>query len=218
MSFEFTPHAASTGVVSCGIVVELIKNGLSHTTLGSNPSTYSDMSSTDSDSDSLYVCRSQGSRTMCHREVCPVLSCPSHLSHTPPGQCCPRCQGKLFLYIHTHLNGRFPHLSSMHEIQYASLCLCAGQRKVFDLSLGSCLFHSEVYENDTSFSLDNCTSCTCLDSTVVCRKRCSPAGSCQSDQCCPECLSYLKTEDIKYCRVKNKIYRVRIEMMFQQTG
>uniref|UniRef100_A0A667Y4K0 BMP binding endothelial regulator n=1 Tax=Myripristis murdjan TaxID=586833 RepID=A0A667Y4K0_9TELE len=129
-----------------------------------------------------------------------VVHCKNPKNH--PKKCCPTCPSE---YGTSPLNLIRCCVSEQKSSHLCSRCVC--QRKVFDLTLGSCLFHSEVYENGTSFKHDNCTTCTCKDSTVVCRRRCSQPGSCHGDHCCAECLSYVKVEEVKYCRVRNKIYR-----------
>ncbi|XP_072324756.1 BMP-binding endothelial regulator protein [Scyliorhinus torazame] len=129
------------------------------------------------------------------------------------GSCCPVCPGCEFAGHHyTEGEEFYPEGNTCIRCSCTVLlshdALFAGQRRVFDLTAGSCLFHSEVYEHGAVFSLDNCTVCVCEDSTVICRKSCSLPGTCWGRaKCCEECLSYISIDNLKICRVGNRIYR-----------
>ncbi|MGH0128459.1 UNVERIFIED_CONTAM: hypothetical protein FKN15_009248, partial [Acipenser sinensis] len=170
----------------------------------------------------------------CKRETCPQIPKDCALLVKQRGACCEKCkdcqfEGKSYNSsmkwqipskpcvtrtcqegVVTESETRCVVYCKNPTIQRGRCCLtCPGQRRVFDLLLGSCLFHSEVYENGTSFKYDNCTSCVCKNSTVVCKRKCSHSGSCHSNKelCCEPCVSYVPIEEVTFCQSGNKIYR-----------
>ncbi|XP_039192747.1 BMP-binding endothelial regulator protein isoform X2 [Crotalus tigris] len=142
-------------------------------------------------------------------------------AYKEPGMCCPTCPGCTLEGRHfsegwkdTLYTGSVSHsLMSTTPQSHAFWTVLPKmwQRKVFDLPFGSCLFHSDVYDNGASFMYDNCTKCTCRDSTVVCKKKCSPPGGCikARDECCKECISYVSPEEKKVCKFGNKVFQDR---------
>ncbi|XP_077997896.1 BMP-binding endothelial regulator protein-like [Glandiceps talaboti] len=80
---------------------------------------------------------------------------------------------------------------------------CAARRRVFDLA-NRCLFRNSLYLDAKSFVEDACTSCLCLDATVICRRETCPILDCDDydyvqGECCPKCRQHTCSfEDKEY--------------------
>uniref|UniRef100_A0A8C4Q4Z8 BMP binding endothelial regulator n=1 Tax=Eptatretus burgeri TaxID=7764 RepID=A0A8C4Q4Z8_EPTBU len=164
--------------------------------------------------DPCLTCMCKNGEVICIQEKCPELpkDCTLVIKHT--GVCCAFCKGK-----HTRAHGGLlqcvrevcPLLScpsSLHAFSGQCCPRCHGQRRVFDLRPRSCLFKSNIYTNNESFTLDSCTTCVCMDSTVVCEKRCRHGEHVCSepDTCCEECILYVQPQ--RACRMQHNTYQV----------
>ncbi|XP_078454544.1 BMP-binding endothelial regulator protein isoform X1 [Lampetra planeri] len=80
---------------------------------------------------------------------------------------------------------------------------CKGQRKVFDLPAGSCVFQAKVLDNGDVFSHGGCTSCVCKNGTVECERSCGPGVP--GDTGCEACISAVRPHSS--CTALNATYQ-----------
>ncbi|XP_066263526.1 BMP-binding endothelial regulator protein-like isoform X1 [Branchiostoma lanceolatum] len=167
---------------------------------------------------------------------------------TVPGQCCPVCKGCL-LEGRTYPDGQTftsqrdkcvsctcqegnvqckkpvcPVLSCPQTLAWTppgECCPeCRGQRKVFDLASGSCLFRSDLLDNGDAVKVDACTTCTCKvspppqESTMVCSKMTCPVKlDCDEYEprgegvCCPVCKAREPVEQYRTCEMQGLTYQ-----------
>ncbi|KAI8497804.1 hypothetical protein Bbelb_244560 [Branchiostoma belcheri] len=161
---------------------------------------------------------------------------------TLPGQCCPVCKGCLF-EGRTYPDGQTftsqrdkcvtctcqegnvqckkpvcPVLSCPETLAWTppgECCPeCRGQRKVFDLASGSCLFRSDLLDNGDAVKVDACTTCTCKESTMVCSKMTCPVKlDCDEYEprgegtCCPVCKAREPVEQYRTCETEGLTYQ-----------
>ncbi|KAJ8672597.1 hypothetical protein QAD02_003856 [Eretmocerus hayati] len=83
---------------------------------------------------------------------------------------------------------------------------CTGSETRSDpTEVGACLIGSEIHGSGTSFQLDQCTRCSCQNSTIHCERQSCPVLNCERDQqeaptafsdsgCCSRCRSVTKTD------------------------
>nr|XP_016813620.2 kielin/chordin-like protein isoform X2 [Pan troglodytes] len=170
--------------------------------------------------DPCYTCQCQDLTWLCIHQACPELSCPLSERHTPPGSCCPVCrecvveaEGRRVAdgeswrdpsnaciactchwgHVECHLE-ECQALSCPHgwaKVPQADSCCERCQAPT-----QSCVHQGREVASGERWTVDTCTSCSCMAGTVRCQsQRCSPL-SCGPDKapalspgsCCPRCL------------------------------
>ncbi|KAM9351632.1 kielin/chordin-like protein [Symphorus nematophorus] len=153
-----------------------------------------------------HICTCQHGSVECERRPCPPLNCSN--SHTPPGECCPKCPDCSF-ENRVFLDGEaFPNpVSVCEECKCVSGTIDCHQARCphprcnaplpgtcCQNNCNGCSYAGKEYPNGQEFPhpTDACRTCSCINGNVQClMKRCPPL-SCSNPNvlpgdCCPQC-------------------------------
>ena len=133
-----------------------------------------------------------------------------------PGDPCVRCKCNRGSMICT--KNSCPVLScpaSATYLEKGECCpRCNGSRTRY-LPRTVCLLGEKVYPTGTTFRLDTCTNCTCMDTTAVCDRVSCPALECEPihqamtpGSCCPKCVEPEVQLPKAQCVFNDVIYKV----------
>lgn len=92
-------------------------------------------------------------------------------------------------------------------------CYSIGSRRLIEPPKEKCLLQRELHSAGDTFHHDDCTTCSCLNGTVICHRNACPALDCPEDRqilakgrCCRHCSPVL--ESISTCTIGGRTYQV----------
>lgn len=101
------------------------------------------------------------------------------------------------------------------QFSLANLIQFIGSGQYLSPPKGACMLGTILHDSGTKFHLDECTRCTCANSSVTCTKETCPVLECVSEyqtilpgRCCPQCL--LIEESRTSCSYGGKTYGASI--------
>lgn len=158
--------------------------------------------------DPCVTCRCNGARLTCAKQACPVLHCLGSRIVHDPGECCPRCKGTSIRQIEHKY-------STPRQNWIAQWNAWTGSGRYLSPPKGACTLGTSVYNSGNQFYLDQCTRCTCSNSTVSCVRETCPVHDCPAEhqialpgRCCPQCP---EVEEVRpSCTYAGKTYGASI--------